>query len=236
VVRILRVLLLCVVFSDSQAALLVFSSTEFQVGAQAAAGDNTDEHLDSSPPQPLALSTSAIAKAGVGNHASASGLADDGVLVASAEAVSVGADTLGFGGGSFLGTFNVGPGKLGLHFQFDIDGRVSGSGNARSDAKLAVTLASDGETLYTENFASPNIVTTSFELPASSTGSLNLVLFSAASSNNASAFNSSKARFQLFFEPVPEPSCVLVMLIAIPLVLALRRGSGRNLRTRDRLK
>jgi len=236
VVHILRVLLLCVVFSDSQAALLVFSSTEYQVGAQAAAGANTDEHLDSSPPQPLALSTSATAKAGVGNHASASGVADDGLLVASAEAVSVGTDTLGFGGGSFLGTFNVGAGKLGLHFQFDADGEVFGAENARSDAKLAVTFMSNGETLYTENFESPNIVTTSFELRTNSTGSLNLVLFSVASSTNASAFNSSKARFQLSVEPVPEPSCVLFMLITIPLVLALRRGSGRNLRTRDRLR
>jgi hypothetical protein len=228
VVRILRVLLLCVVFSDSQSALLVFSSTEYQVGAQAAAGDNTDEHLDSSPPQPLALSTSAIAKAGVGNHASASGVADDGVLVASAEAVSVATDTLGFGGGSFLGTFSVGPGKLGLHFQFDADGEVFGAGNARSEAKLTVTLTSNGETLYTESFESPNLVSSSFELPVNSVGSLNLVLFSATSASNASAFNSSAAHFQLSFEPVPEASSMLFMLIAIPLLLVLRSGFGRK--------
>jgi len=104
VIRTFMVLLLSVVFSDSQAALLVFSSTEHQVGAHVAAGSNMDEHLDSTPPHPLPLSTSAFATAGVGNRASASGFADEDVLVASAESDSADTDTLGFGGGSFLGT------------------------------------------------------------------------------------------------------------------------------------
>ena len=227
--RIFVVLLLSVVTSDVQAALLVFSSTEYQVGAHAAAGSNMDEHLDSSPPHPLPLSASAVVTAGVDNHASASGFADDGVLAASAESGSVGTDTVGFGGGSFLGTFNAGPGTLQLHFQFDTSSRVLGAGNAQADAKLTVTLISNGETLYTESFEAPNIVSTTFELPESSAGSLNFVLFNLASSSDASASDSSAAHFQLSLEPVPEPSIVAAMLIAIPLMLALLPGFGSRL-------
>ncbi len=229
VIRTFVVLLLSVVFSDSKAALLVFSSTEHQVGAHVVAGSNMDEHLDSTPPHPLPLSTSARATAGVGKHASASGFADEDVLVASAESDSADTDTLGFGGGSFLGTFRAGPGTLGLHFQFDTNGQVFGAGNARSEAKLTVTLMSNNETLYTESFQAPSIVSTSFELPVDSTGSLNLVLVSLTSSSDASASNSSGAHFQLSFAPVPEPSSTLVMLLAIPLVLALLHRSGSRL-------
>ena len=92
-IRRFVVLLLSVVFSDSQPALLVFSSTDHQVGAHVAAGSNTDEHLDSTLPHPLPLSTSALAAAGVGNRASASDFADEDVVVASAQSSSPDTDS-----------------------------------------------------------------------------------------------------------------------------------------------
>ena len=219
--RTFLMLILAVVFSHAQAALLVFSSTEYDAGAQATAGSNTDQHMDTSPPHPLAVSASAFATAGTGNHGSASGLADDGVLVATAESGSVDADTSALGGATFFGTFEETPGELGLHVQFDTDGQVQGDGNALAASKLTVTLISNGDILYSDTFQAPSIVDKSFDLPADSSGSLQLALFSLAGSSNASALNASNAHFRLSFALVPEPSSMLMLLAAIPILLAL---------------
>jgi len=220
--RTIVVLLLTAVLSHAQAGLL-FSTTEYQSGAEAKAGNNSDQHLVTSPPDSLPMSTSALATAGNGNVASSSGLADTGLLTATAETRSVGAETAALGGGSFFGTFSTGPGTLVLQFRLDTAGEVDGVGNAQSAGKATVTLISNDEALYEESFQAPALVNKSFELREPASGSLNVLLFSLAGSTNASALNTSTAHFQIALNAVPEPSCLLMVLAAIPFLLALAR-------------
>ena len=209
------------------AAPILFTQSEYTVFASAELGAEIDGPVAlSSPPSTLPLIASANLSNG-SNSSFGTGLTNEGLLVATTQAFSLGSFASGVAGSGFSGEF-IGTGEQ-VNFSIDFSS-FHNVINGLADAQLFVTLVSDGTTLFDEIFSSSQRVQESFTLGLGSTNLFDFQLISNAdalgsATNPGLGFNLATASFSV--SAVPEPGMAWLMLAGIGLVGLARRKAVR---------
>ena len=212
----------------SAAHAITYTQSEYTAFASADLGAQTDGPFAlNSPPATLPL----IANANLSdssNSSFAAGIANTGLLVASAQTFSLGTFASSVSGADFSSQFTGTGSQVNLTIDFSSFNNVI---NGTADAQLFVTLVSDGTALFDEVYGGSQSVQQSFVLGAGSSNLFDIQLISNAQalgsmSGPALGFNLASAAFTV--SAVPEPNMAWLMLAGMGLVgVAARRKAVR---------
>jgi len=210
--RLLTACLACWV-TNVMALPVVFTDSLYETSAVAIAGGSSDAQFAASPPNTLPVASDAAV---IGNDlAIASGFAQSGLLITSADVSGTGAGS-GIGTSRFQGTF-TGGGVFGINFDFDTTDTADA--NAQAAGTLSLLLTGNGTTLLDEIFS----VSGSFNLlrfiPV---GDYTLDLLLSSEANTPLGGNAASLALVNFAGPtlVPEPATWLLLLLGVLLMSA----------------
>ena len=208
----------------AQAVPVVFTSAQFDTSALAIA--EGVPVFDSHGPTPITSQSNAVA-VGTNDFASASALGSLGLLFAFSEADSVVGPASALAQSHFLGSFSA-SGRLSLDLGFDSTNALVGGGLA--DAMLFVlvqnTLGGVTTTLINTFFTSGIDIDLQAILPVGSITTLDLLLFSEASTSGAGQSGQNFSQLTFAAAAIPLPATLLLFITGLGAMLAVRRKSG----------
>jgi hypothetical protein len=199
---------------------ITFADVEYQTAATALIGSAADDEADSNPPTDLPLLTTATVF-DADDFASASGIADDGLLGTQADASSPAAFASAVGTSEFIGTFTTTRRVLQLSLALDFLDATDPP--AFSMGSLVAQVLHAGTPIAAQLFTDAGSVVATFFLPNPGTYTLDLLLTSEADvTAGGSASNASQATFAA--QAVPEPRTLMLVLTGLlMLAVPLRR-------------
>jgi hypothetical protein len=209
----------------AHAVPIVFTNSQFDTTAVALAQGAADTDFDTTPSAPLPVQSSATV-VGSSDFASAAALGTTGLLTSFAEGEGAVGVTDAVGQSHFLGSL-LGNGLLVLHLNFDTFTSLVGGGTGSGTLAVLFTnrIGATTTTLFNNVFTSAGNIALSFVLPAGGTSSLDLTLFSEASTTGARQSGQNFSQLQ-FSGDLPLPATPLLLLAGVGAMMFARRRHG----------